>query len=288
MKKKLIKITILYSKISTTHLKTFLWEYGKHSLNNLILYSDGHGYVGHEVSGYIKENLPMDLNHKIKSQKLDIKKDNLKNIIIDAFVMENYCLLRNRNIDSTLSGSTCVSVIYTPEKLIVANLGDSRIVLGKLNKNGKWSSENLSRDHKPTIPEEAERIKSKGGRIRPMKDENGNSIGPLRVYMKDRDMPGLAMTRSFGDSYAAKAGTISVPEVTEHIFKEEDKFIVIASDGLYEFIESEEVVDIVKGYYVSEDIVGCCEYLYKESCRRWLKEEEDTIDDITIIIVFFE
>ena len=230
----------------------------------------------------------MDLNHKIKSQKLDIKKDNLKNTIIDAFVMENYCLLRNRNIDSTLSGSTCVSAIYTPEKLIIANLGDSRIVLGKLNKNGKWSSENLSRDHKPTIPEEAERIRNKGGRIRPMKDENGNSIGPLRVYMKDRDMPGLAMTRSFGDSYAAKAGTISVPEVTEHIFKEEDKFIVIASDGLYEFIESEEVVDIVKGYYINEDIVGCCEYLCKESCRRGLKEEEDTIDDITIIIVFFE
>ena len=101
-------------------------------------------------------------------------------------------------------------------------------------------------------------------------------------------MPGLAMTRSFGDSFAATAGTISIPEITEHVFKEEDKFIVLASDGLYEFIDSEEVVSIVKGYYIKEDIVGCCEYLYKESCRRWLKEEEDTIDDITIIIVFFE
>ena len=106
--------------------------------------------------------------------------------------------------------------------------------------------------------------------------------------MKDKDMPGLAMTRSFGDSFAATAGTISIPEITEHVFKEEDKFIVLASDGLYEFIDSEEVVSIVKGYYIKEDIVGCCEYLYKESCRRWLKEEEDTIDDITIIIVFFE
>ena len=230
----------------------------------------------------------MDLNHKIKSQKLDIKKDDLKSTIIDTFVTENYSLLRNRNIDSTLSGSTCVSAIYTPEKLIIANIGDSRIVLGKLDKNGRWIAENLSRDHKPTCPDEADRIKSKGGRIRQMKDDDGTFIGPMRVYMKDRDMPGLAMTRSFGDSFAATAGTVSIPEITEHVFNEEDKFIVLASDGLYEFIDSDEVVDIVKGYYIKEDIVGCCEYLYKESCRRWLREEEDTIDDITIIIVFFE
>ena len=106
--------------------------------------------------------------------------------------------------------------------------------------------------------------------------------------MKDKDMPGLAMTRSFGDYFASTAGTICEPEVTEHYFKEEDKFIIIASDGLFEFIESEEIVNIVKDYYLKNDIVGCCEYLYKESCRRWIQEEEDTIDDITIIIVFFE
>ena len=44
----------------------------------------------------------------------------------------------------------------------------------------------------------------------------------------------------------------------------------------------------VKGYYEKNDIVGCCEYLYKESYRKWLCEEEDTVDDITIILVFFE
>ena len=76
--------------------------------------------------------------------------------------------------------------------------------------------------------------------------------------------------------------------MTEHVFKEEDKFIVIASDGLYEFIESEEVVKLVGEFYKKNDIVGCCEFLYKESYRRWIDEEEDTVDDITIIVVFFE
>ena len=266
---------------------------------------DGHGYYGHEVSGYIKENLPMDLNHLIKTKKLNVLKDDLSSTIKTAFISENKSLLRNRQIDSDLSGSTCISVIYTPQKLIIANIGDSRCVLGKCvekenfgekdeiigeknKKSIKWIAKNLSRDHKPTIPEEAERILKVGGRIRPMKDDDGEFIGPLRVYMKDKDMPGLAMTRSFGDYFGSTAGVISEPEVSEYFFKPEDRFIVLASDGLFEFMESQEVIDIIKDYYEKNDIVGCCEYLYKESTRKWIQEEEDTIDDITMILVFFE
>ncbi len=249
---------------------------------------DGHGYYGHEVSEYIKENLPMDLNRILKTKKLNLLKDDLSQTIKQTFEMENNSLLRNKQIDSNLSGSTCVSVIYTPEKLIIANLGDSRCVLGKKISNNEWKAENLTRDHKPSIPEEAERIRSYGGRIRPMKDEDGNFIGPLRVYMKEKDLPGLAMTRSFGDYYASTAGTISIPEISEYKFAPEDKILILASDGLFEFIESEEVVKIVSEYYEKNDIVGCCEFLYKESYRKWIFEEEDTVDDITIILVFFE
>ena len=226
---------------------------------------DGHGFFGHEISEFIKENLPMDLNRIIKSKKLDLNKDDLSKVLIETFKMENESLKRYKQI----------------------NLGDSRCVLGTKNKN-EWKYINLSRDHKPDIKEEADRIKKKGGRIRPMIDEDGNFVGPMRVYMKDKDMPGLAMTRSFGDNFASIAGTICEPEIKEHILVPEDKFIVLASDGLFEFISSEEVGNIVKGYYEKNDIVGCCEYLYKESYRKWLCEEEDTVDDITIILVFFE
>ena len=248
---------------------------------------DGHGYYGHEVSGFIKENLPMNLNHALKKENLNLLTDDLSEVIKKCFLNENRHLLDNNQIDSKLSGTTCISVIYTPQKLIIANLGDSRCILGKYN-NNKWVAENLSRDHKPTIKEEADRILKKGGRIRPMKDEDGEFIGPLRVYMKDREMPGLAMTRSFGDYFGSLAGTISEPEVTEHFLSQEDKFIIIASDGLFEFMESDEIVEIVKDYYEKNDIVGCCEFLYKESCKKWLDEEEDIIDDITVILVFFE
>ena len=248
---------------------------------------DGHGYFGNEISEYIKENLPMDLNRLIKCRKLDIYNEDLSEVLIDTFLMENNALLRNKQIDSDLSGSTCISVIYTPKKLIISNVGDSRCVLGS-RVEGVWEYKNLSRDHKPTIKEEADRIKKNGGRIRPMIDEDGCFVGPLRVYMKDKDLPGLAMTRSFGDYFASLAGTIAEPEIKEHILVPEDKFIILASDGLFEFISSEEVGNIIKEYYEKNDIVECCEYLYKESYRKWVLEEEDTVDDITIILVFFE
>ena len=59
-------------------------------------------------------------------------------------------------------------------------------------------------------------------------------------------------------------------------------------DGLFEFISNDEIVNFVKDFYFKEDIVGCCEFLYQEAWKRWIKEEEDTVDDITIIVVFFE
>lgn len=228
----------------------------------------------------------MDLNHALQEKKLNIINDDLKSVISQIFIHQNYNLRKNSMIDSKLSGTTCASVIYSPEKMIIANLGDSRIVIGREVKS-EWKHENLSRDHKPSERDEAERILKIGGRIRPMLDENGSFVGPLRIYMKEKDIPGLSMTRSFGDYYASIAGCISLPEVSEYFFQRNDRFMIIATDGLWEFISSDEVVNMVKEYYISDDIVGCCEYLYKESCRRWIDEEE-VIDDITIIIIFFQ
>ena len=46
-------------------------------------------------------------------------------------------------------------------------------------------------------------------------------------------------------------------------------------------------MNIIKNFYDRNDLKGCCEYLYQESSKRWLKEEE-VIDDTTLILVFFE
>ena len=254
---------------------------------------DGHGVEGHEVSGFIKKILPKNLSQNLYNKNLLTtninEKNEINNIICNTFLQCNEQLIENENINSTFSGTTCVSLIYTPSKLIVPNIGDSRAVLGKYDiSNNIWSAIDLSRDHKPTEKDEAERIIRNGGRIKPFTDdETGEFIGPQRVWIKEDDVPGLAMTRSFGDRVAAIAGTISEPEIKEFELKDEDKFIIIASDGIWEFISSQECVEFIKDFYEKKDLKGCLKFLLNESSKRWIKEEE-VIDDITAVLIFFE
>ena len=259
-------------------------NFGSNPENILFSVCDGHGLEGHEVSHFIKKVLPADLSDSLKGIDLN---DSLSvsRIIKRIFMIVNDKLINNDLINSSFSGSTCATVIYTPEKLICSNLGDSRAVLGSFVE-GKWEFKNLTRDHKPSEQDEAIRINERGGVIRPFLDE-GEFIGPLRVWIKNEEIPGLAMTRSFGDRVAALVGVISEPEITEHCFKEEDKFMLIASDGIWEFIKSDECVNMIKEFYLKDDPRGCIKYLYQESKARW-KEEEDVIDDMTMILIFFE
>ena len=249
---------------------------------------DGHGMFGQDVSGYLVNTLPQNMNNiLINSRIKSISNEStikLFPIISSTFVSTNTDMIEDDRVDSTFSGSTCVSLFFCPEKIICANVGDSRCVLGKFDGNN-WKSKNLSRDQKPSEHDEYNRIINSGGRVESFKDENGNYIGPERVWLKDEDVPGLAMSRSFGDEVAHTVGVITEPEINEYFFLEEDKFIIIASDGLWEFISSDECVGMVKDFYLKNDIDGALNYLYKESSKRWIMEEE-VVDDITILMAF--
>ena len=252
---------------------------------------DGHGLYGHEVSEYLSSILPKELDSLLKVQSIpsisDLPIEEINTIITNTFIKVNSNIILCDTLDTTFSGSTCSSLIITPSKFICANAGDSRCVIGKQSKNGEWSSYNLSRDHKPTEPDELKRILASGGRVGAYEDQNGNHIGPERVWVAGEDVPGLAMSRSFGDDVAQSVGVIAVPEIVHTEIKEEDKFIVIASDGIWEFISSDECVKMIKDYYIEGDISGALKMLYKEASKRWIMEEE-VIDDITVILVFFE
>jgi serine/threonine protein phosphatase PrpC len=248
---------------------------------------DGHGVEGHFVSDFIKEVLPYYMSENLKGKDILNDKRTVHQIITETFLLTNSMLVSNENINSLFSGSTCVSVIFTPERLIVPNIGDSRAVLGRFDSSkNKYVAIDLSRDHKPTEKDEANRIYENDGRIQAFM-EDGEFVGPKRVWIKDEEVPGLAMTRSFGDRVAATVGVISEPEIKEFNFDENDKFMIIASDGIWEFISSQECVDMIRSFYEANDLKGCCEFLYQESSKRWLKEEE-VIDDTTLILVFFE
>lgn len=71
--------------------------------------------------------------------------------------------------------------------------------------------------------------------------------------MKEENIPGLAMSRSIGDRIASSVGVIPEPEFFELELNKDDKFIVIASDGIWEFIDNNKCVEIVSKHWEKND-----------------------------------
>ena len=139
---------------------------------------------------------------------------------------------------------------------------------------------------KPDVPEEKKRIELIGGIVDQVKDENGERTGPYRVFMKNMEQPGLAMSRSFGDKKAKSCGVIPYPDIIEYNLKYNFKYMVICSDGVWEFMSNEDVKEIGDKYFYQNDINELCNQLLKKSTEIW-EHEENYMDDITIVAVFF-
>jgi serine/threonine protein phosphatase PrpC len=109
--------------------------------------------------------------------------------------------------------------------------------------------------------------------------------GPNRVWLAELDEPGLAMARSIGDEVSQTVGVISVPEIQTHQFSEKDLFAIFASDGVWEFLSNEEVIQML--YKNIHDPALAVNQLVAESVRRWQEDSEQVIDDITVVLVMF-
>ena len=95
------------------------------------------------------------------------------------------------------------------------------------------------------------------------------------------------MTRSFGDNVAHSVRVISEEEIIKYEFNGNEKYIILASDGIWEYI-IDECVNIVKDFYENiMDAIDSLNALVKEAFNRW-KNIEDSIDDITAVVIFFE
>ena len=193
-------------------------------------------------------------------------------------------------MDSKSSGTTCVLVIHVGEHIICANVGDSRAILifDEENDTNLNSSKifPLSFDTKPDNPGEKERIYGMGGIVEKMKNKYGMEVGPFRVWEKNKDYPGLAMSRSLGDFNGKNIGIIPEPEIVEWTLTIHSKFIVISSDGIWEFLNNKDVMEIGKKFYFENNPRGFCKELIDASTKIWEKEDV-VIDDITVVVIFF-
>lgn len=96
------------------------------------------------------------------------------------------------------------------------------------------------------------------------------------------------MTRSFGDEVASRVGVTAEPEILELDLSPEDKFIVLASDGVWEFLSNDQIAKIVMPYFECKNAEKAAEAVVRESYLKWKEEEDDIIDDITCVIIFLD
>ena len=117
-----------------------------------------------------------------------------------------------------------------------------------------------------------------------MGEEIDDGGDPPRIWSKHGKYPGCAFTRSIGDALSERLGVFAEPELEEYVLGDEDKYIIIASDGVWEFITSQSVADMVDKF---EDPLEACRHVVAQSYSLWLQYEDRT-DDITMIALYID
>lgn len=210
---------------------------------------DGHG--GSRTAEYLKRNLFKNL-----SCHPDFIKDP-KTAIIEVFRQTDADYINEEKGQQKDAGSTASTAVLLGDRLLVANVGDSRVVASR-----DGSAIPLSIDHKPDRSDERERIEQAGGFI--------IWAGTWRVGGI------LAVSRAFGDKLL-KPYVVADPEIKEEVIDGVD-FIIIASDGLWNVISNEEAVAMV---HHIQDAEVASRKLIQEAYAR------GSSDNITCVIVRF-
>jgi len=149
--------------------------------------------------------------------------------------------------------------------LLVANAGDCRAVLGK-----RGRAVELSRDHKPSCTVERLRIENLGGTV-------------FDGYLNGL----LAVARAIGDwhmkgSKGSACPLTPEPEFREVRLTEEDEFLIIGCDGLWDVMSSQFAVSMVRKELMEHnDPQRCSRELVQEALRR------DCCDNLTVVVVCF-
>jgi protein phosphatase 2C family protein 2/3 len=243
---------------------------------------DGHGAVGDKVSHFVAAKLTEKLE-----EHPGLLTPDPTTALKEAFVNVDKLLKQERTIDAELSGTTGVVILLRkrPDGAIVgwtAWVGDSRAVLATKEASGKYKGEDLSDDHKPDTPKEQARILAAGGFVSPPEEEWG---GPARVWLDaNMTLPGLAMARSIGDHLVKSVGVTAEPEVKPFALQsDKQQIIVLASDGVWEFISSQSAIDLLEKQNIEGDATMACTKLIETAAAKWRQEEGDYRDDITAI-----
>ena len=266
---------------------------------------DGHGSNGHQVSKYIKDKIIQNFNNisfyfsKIANTsnnqeypenileliKNKLTKNNFKKIKDFYISLDEGLTAKEILFDSNFSGSTCILLFQIGNYLISSNVGDSRAIMIKENNE----IIELSLDQKPENENEKKRILKMGGVISQCNDlyDDGKEGGPFRIWVKGCDYPGIAMSRSIGDKIAHDIGVISEPEILDFNLDDKCKYLIMGSDGLWQYLKNENVVEIISPFLEEKNVEKAAKEIIKKSTLSWI-ENDSNVDDITVSIIFLK
>jgi serine/threonine protein phosphatase PrpC len=227
---------------------------------------DGHG--GKFVSNFLSENI----YHFFIDKKVKYPLD--KTYVNSVYDKLQNVLFTKHEKEALECGSTCLVVCHFKDTLAMAeylniiNTGDSRCVLCRNN-----IAQVLTKDHKPDWPDEHARISKLGGEVR--KDGNTYRINDLSV------------SRAFGDKESSKYVTHR-PDMYKYKISDKDRFLIIACDGLWDVMASQDAINFV--------LINCYDSDMKRinpkiNIARKLAEyaiEHESGDNVTCIVVFFD
>lgn len=241
-----------------------------HGLDDWSFFAVYDGHAGSRVANYCSKHL---LEHIITSSE-DFRSgpdsvEGVKSGIRSGFLkideyMRNFSDLRN-GMDR--SGSTAVGVLVSPEHLYFINCGDSRAVLSRVGQV-RFSTQ----DHKPCNPREKERIQNAGGSV-----------------MIQRVNGSLAVSRALGDydykCVDGKGPTEQLVSPEPEVFEiprisDEDEFVVLACDGIWDVMSNEELCDFVRSRLeVWDDLEKICNSVV-DTCLHKVRRSQQIVQVI--------
>ncbi|KAD3068723.1 hypothetical protein R6Q59_017252 [Mikania micrantha] len=219
---------------------------------------DGHG--GPEAAAYVKENVKRHFFQNTQISQADEVEDSLRK----AFLSADFALAEDPTVSAS-SGTTALTALILGRLLVVANAGDCRAVLSR-----KGKAINMSQDHRPNNPSERRRVEELGGFV-----DDGYLNGVLSV------------SRALGDwdmklPQGSASPLTSEPEIQQIMLTEEDEFLIIGCDGIWDVMSSQQAVKLVtRGLRRHDDPELCAKDLVREALRL------NTYDNLTVVVVCF-
>jgi serine/threonine protein phosphatase PrpC len=231
---------------------------------------DGHGPHGHKVGGYVQRMLPMYL-----LDQPDFLTDP-KPAIVKAFKKVQEDFNAQSRLSASLSGTTATIVLQTQTSLVIAHVGDSKAVVFAETNDNKFEVVLATSDHKPNRPDETKRINKLGGEV--LSECKG---APYRFFQRGTTMPGLAISRCLGNTRYQSYGLSNDPEISEVAITAASSLVIIASDGVWEFMQPGYIAKLLSKV---EGVQAVAECVVAKARRCWEYMDESSTDDITAVV----